>query len=60
MIDASNIVQLIGNFGFPIVITIYLLHRFENKLESLQSSVHDLSDSISQATPKKKGGKANG
>ncbi|MEK3975092.1 YvrJ family protein [Psychrobacillus sp. FSL K6-1267] len=60
MIEAGNIVQMIGNFGFPIVVSIYLLHRFENKLEALENSMHDLSHAVVQGTDKKKGGKLSG
>ncbi|MCM3357365.1 MULTISPECIES: YvrJ family protein [unclassified Psychrobacillus] len=57
MIEASNIVQLLGNFGFPIVVSIYLLHRFENKLEALENSLHNLSNTVVHNLEKKKGGK---
>lgn len=33
---------IIGNFGFPIAITMYLLLRFEKKIESLQSAIENL------------------
>ncbi|WP_347707907.1 YvrJ family protein [Clostridium sp. 'deep sea'] len=36
----------IGNFGFPIVITIYLLVRIEGKLEQLRLSLLELTESI--------------
>jgi YvrJ protein family len=48
LLEDGNIVQLIGNFGFPIVITVYLLHRFENRLEALKNSIDALAKSISQ------------
>lgn len=32
----------IGNFGFPIVVTIYLLVRVEKKLDELTIAIHDL------------------
>lgn len=35
---------LIGNFGFPIVITIYLLVHFEKKIEALTSAIQDLKE----------------
>ena len=47
MWDDLTFVQLIGNFGFPIVITIYLLHRFERRLEALESAIDELSKNIS-------------
>ncbi|TQR20632.1 YvrJ family protein [Psychrobacillus vulpis] len=57
MIDAGNIVQLIGNFGFPIVVTIYLLHRFENKIDSIVNAIHSMENSVNNTVEKKKGGK---
>ena len=42
MLDELSMVQLVGNFGFPIVMTIYLLHRFERKIESLDNTIQDL------------------
>lgn len=40
--DNLNIVQLIGNVGFPIAITIYLLYRFEKRLEKLEDAIVNL------------------
>ncbi|MDM5246280.1 MULTISPECIES: YvrJ family protein [unclassified Lysinibacillus] len=37
--DLNAVVQIIGNVGFPIAITIYLLHTFGVKIESLDSSI---------------------
>lgn len=54
MIDAGNIVQLIGNFGFPIVVTIYLLHRFENKIESLENAIHNIENVVNNSLEKRK------
>ncbi|WP_313894652.1 YvrJ family protein [Psychrobacillus sp.] len=54
MIDAGNIVQLIGNFGFPIVVTIYLLHRFENKIDSIVNAIHSM-ENVVNTIEKKKG-----
>ncbi|MED4286331.1 YvrJ family protein [Priestia megaterium] len=33
----------IGNFGFPLVLAVYLLLRFEKKLESLTEAIQELS-----------------
>lgn len=38
----------VGNYGFPILITIYLLMRMENKLTSLTESITELSKNISK------------
>ncbi|WP_127837451.1 YvrJ family protein [Clostridium prolinivorans] len=40
------IVSLIGNVGFPIAVSIYLLVRIEGKLENLTSSINNLSSVI--------------
>ncbi|MFJ8067018.1 YvrJ family protein [Psychrobacillus sp. NPDC096426] len=56
MIDAGNIVQLIGNFGFPIVVSIYLLHRFENKIASLENAIHSIENVVNSNIEKRKGG----
>ena len=39
---------LIGEVGFPIVITMYLLLRIEQKIEALASSIGELNSSIMQ------------
>ena len=36
----------IANFGFPIVITMYLLLRFESKIDTLSKSVSILNVSV--------------
>lgn len=45
MAPSTNIplwVTIIGNFGFPIAITLYLFIRFERKIEKLELDIHDL------------------
>jgi hypothetical protein len=37
-------VSTVGNFGFPLVLAIYLLLRFEKKIESLTDAIHELSN----------------
>ncbi|MEK4539173.1 YvrJ family protein [Peribacillus sp. FSL K6-1552] len=39
-------VSLLGNFGFPIAITIYLFLRFEKKLEKLGDVIIQLAEVI--------------
>lgn len=39
-------VSILGNFGFPIAITIYLLIRFERKIERLSIMIQDLEKMI--------------
>ncbi|UOY92329.1 YvrJ family protein [Ectobacillus sp. JY-23] len=36
----------LGNFGFPIVLTIYLLVRFEKKIEFLTEAINSLKDAV--------------
>ena len=42
----EELLQQIGNFGFPIVLSIYLLVRVEGKLEKLTESINELSKAI--------------
>lgn len=44
----DTIVTLIGNVGFPIAVSIYLLVRIEAKLETLTTSINGLSSAIDQ------------
>ncbi|WP_258872015.1 YvrJ family protein [Virgibacillus dokdonensis] len=41
-------ITLIGNFGFPIALIIYLFIRFEKKIEKLEKVIVNLSESIRQ------------
>lgn len=43
-----NLVNLIGNLGFPIAVSIYLLVRVESKMENLTFSINNLSGAINQ------------
>lgn len=42
----EELITIIGNFGFPIAITVYLLVRIESKLSQLTDSIHDLTTAI--------------
>lgn len=42
----QDVFSQIANLGFPIVVSIYLLVRIENKLDSLTQSICDLSKAI--------------
>lgn len=44
----DSIVNLIGNLGFPIAISLYLLIRIEGKLENLTQSINNLSNVINK------------
>lgn len=42
----EELLKQIGNLGFPIVISVYLLVRIEGKLEGLTESINELSKAI--------------
>lgn len=42
----TDIAQLISNLGFPIVVSLILLIRIENRLENLTKAINDLSQAI--------------
>jgi hypothetical protein len=42
----EGILQGIANYGFPIVLSIYLLARMETKIEKLQESINSLTIAI--------------
>lgn len=46
MDDYTSLINLISNVGFPIIIAIYLLHRFERKLDTLVDNIQALSKVI--------------
>lgn len=48
MSEIENISLLISNFGFPIVITLYLLVRFEKKFDELEAVIRNLAEVISK------------
>jgi len=42
LIIMEELINLVSNVGFPIAITVYLMMRFENKLEKLDDSINSL------------------
>ncbi len=44
----EELIQYASNMGFPIVLSIYLLVRFENKMELLSKSILSLVHAIEQ------------
>lgn len=44
----EQMLSLAANYGFPMVVSIYLLVRIESKLEKLSASINDLSKVIAQ------------
>jgi Trk-type K+ transport system membrane component len=46
MEDIPQWTIILGNFGFPIAITIYLFLRFERKIEKLEDVILQLGETI--------------
>lgn len=44
----KEIINLITNVGFPIVVAIYLLIRMENKIEKLTSIIEKLANKLNK------------
>ncbi len=44
----EELVPIIANLGFPIVVSIYLLVRIEGKMDELTASVKELSSTIAK------------
>ena len=42
----EEMLKLVGNFGFPMVITTYLLVRIEGKLNQLSICITDLAKAV--------------
>ncbi|MBU3810903.1 MAG: YvrJ family protein [Candidatus Niameybacter stercoravium] len=40
----NEVLTQIGNFGFPIILSMYLLIRIEGKIETLAGTITHLSD----------------
>lgn len=57
MMENSQLLDLvtttIGNFGFPMVLTAYLLIRFEKKIESLNNTILELLQVIKDGSTNK-------
>lgn len=39
-------IAVLSEFGFPVVVTFYLMHRIEGKLDMLNSSIHSLAEQL--------------
>ncbi|KHF39588.1 YvrJ family protein [Halalkalibacter okhensis] len=39
---------VLSEFGFPVIVTLYLLHRIENKLDLVNESILKLPEHLSQ------------
>ena len=44
----EELLNQIGNFGFPIILSMYLLVRIEGKIENLSSTITHLSKVLEQ------------
>lgn len=44
--ESMDWVNMIGQVGFPIVVSVYLLHRMEKKLDQLTQSIQELAMSL--------------
>lgn len=45
----DEVIQLVGNLGFPIAVTYYLLVRIEGKLEALAHAIDELTDYLAKS-----------
>ncbi|MEK9198891.1 YvrJ family protein [Ureibacillus sp. 179-F W5.1 NHS] len=46
MLDEGQLINLISNIGFPIAVSIYLLLRFEKKIEGLEQTIQKLATEV--------------
>jgi hypothetical protein len=46
----ESLIPFISDVGFPIVVTLYLLHRIEAKLDTVVHSIQNLSDNLKGRT----------
>lgn len=44
----EELLKAIANWGFPIVVSVYLLVRIEGKIECLEKAIKDLSMTIAR------------
>ncbi|MDO5717213.1 MAG: YvrJ family protein [Tissierellia bacterium] len=46
----AEILETIGNQAFPIVVSIYLLTRFEGRIDALRTAIEELNRTIASNT----------
>lgn len=46
--EYTSLIYVLGNFGFPIMITIYLFVRFERKIENLEKAISELGNVVKE------------
>ncbi|ONK21378.1 YvrJ family protein [Bacillus sp. VT-16-64] len=44
----ETFINAVGNFGFPLVLAVYLLLRFEKKIEALTDAISTLKEVINK------------
>jgi len=49
-LEITELIQIISNVGFPIVITLYLLNKFDKRLSDLDSSIKALAHEVASAS----------
>jgi len=42
----DEVLKAVGNFGFPMVISIFLLVRLESRLDRVAESIHELAVAV--------------
>ncbi|TWI57853.1 YvrJ family protein [Halalkalibacter nanhaiisediminis] len=42
-------IPLLGEYGFPVMVTFYLLHRLEQKLDNVTAAVEHLPTKLSES-----------
>ncbi|MBL3641778.1 YvrJ family protein [Peribacillus frigoritolerans] len=48
----DQILPFVSDIGFPIIVTLYLLHRIETKLDALNETLVELPDRLREGIPK--------
>jgi hypothetical protein len=49
MAGYETMVDFISNIGFPIVVSLYLLHRMEQRVEGLERTIQELASELAGA-----------
>jgi HAMP domain-containing protein len=44
--NMDQLFSVIANVGFPIAVSVYLLVRVENRLETLSQAIHELANAV--------------
>jgi hypothetical protein len=48
----DQFLPFVSDIGFPIIVTLYLLHRIETKLDTLNETLVELPDRLREGIPK--------